>query len=320
MTSCSPFEPDNPVQAQPFRFKSTSSKNDPRLRSRSPIEQSQRYHHRRHHRHHGHHRSKRRKKSAESSADPFAPTNLDPEAAFRESLFDALADDEGAAYWEGVYGQPIHTYPRSKSKYREDAGLNDGMQTEILEDMTDEEYVTYVRAKMWEKSHQHIVEERKKREEERNGRRQRDEQARRWEEGVNEALKRGQERREKAMWKRRWDEYRKGWERLTCRDTAGDQPNIDTEPANDRIPWPVLSGLAQDVNLDEIERFFRHAPLSCSRGEGDEVALLKLERVRWHPDKVQQRAGAGLVDKRTMKTVTAVFQCVDQIWSKYRKQ
>ena len=36
----------------------------------------------------------------------------DPEAAFRESLFDAMADDEGAAFWEGVYGQPIHVYER----------------------------------------------------------------------------------------------------------------------------------------------------------------------------------------------------------------
>lgn len=41
-----------------------------------------------------------------------APSLAPGDDAFRDSLFDALADDEGAHYWESVYSQPIHVYPR----------------------------------------------------------------------------------------------------------------------------------------------------------------------------------------------------------------
>ena len=74
------------------------------------------------------HRSRAHKESAPPNAsndDPSAYDDtydagtrsgeyMDPNSAFIESLFDALADDEGAAYWEDVYGQPIHTYPNVK--------------------------------------------------------------------------------------------------------------------------------------------------------------------------------------------------------------
>ena len=297
---------------KPFRFKTTSSRSRD---SRSPSRESRSHHHHHHRRHHhghrGHHRSKRRK----TSPDPYEdPSTLDPDTAFRESLFDALADDEGAAYWEGVYGQPIHTYPRPSVHPK--SGTPDGDTSEVLEAMTDEEYVTYVRAKMWEKSHQHIVEERKKREEERNRRKKQDEESRQWEQGVEEALKRGEERRRKARWKGRWDAYLKRWESFTRHDDQGDLDKSEIEAVRNRIPWPVLSGLWQDVNQDEVERFYRHAPQAG--GSGDEAAMLKLERVRWHPDKVQQKA--GFVDKETLGTVTAVFQIVDRVWSKTRTQ
>jgi len=79
---------------------------------------------------------------------------LDSEAAFRESLFDAMADDEGADYWSSIYGQPIHTYPNTYLS----------PETGRLEKMTDEEYTEFVRTKMWEKTHQHVLEERARRE------------------------------------------------------------------------------------------------------------------------------------------------------------
>lgn len=182
--------------------------------------------------------------------------------------------------------------------------------------MTDEEYVTYVRAKMWEKSHQHILDERKRREEERIRRKKQEEESRQWEQGVEEALERGEERRRKARWKGRWDAYLKQWESFTRHEDQGDTDKSGIEGVRDRIPWPVLSGLWQDVNPDEVERFYRHAPQAG--GNDDEAAMLKLERVRWHPDKVQQKA--GFVDKETLGTVTAVFQIVDRVWSKTRTQ
>ncbi|KAG6999356.1 hypothetical protein G7Y79_00035g070280 [Physcia stellaris] len=248
--------------------------------------------------------------------ESFAPSFLDPEAAFRESLFDALADDEGAAYWEGVYGQPIHNYPRPRSKHSTNTAADDAA-AENIDIMTDEEYVTYVRAKMWEKSHQHILEERRRRDEEKSRRKRLDEEGRRLEKGVEEALRRGEERRRKARWKSRWTEYLKGWEQFTQR-VDGDAGTPPGTPIRKRIPWPVLSGLWQDVNEEEIERFFRHAPRSAT--DMNDIGLLKLERVRWHPDKVQQKAGNGTIDKETMKTITAVFQIVDKLWSTTRNQ
>lgn len=305
-------EEDPPIYPKRFRFKSTSSRKASRSPSRSPSSRSHRHHHHRHH-----HRSKRRKTSSTDENESFAPSFLDSETAFRESLFDALADDEGAAYWEGVYGQPIHNYPRLSSKHSTNAAVDDLVATENIHMMTDEEYVTYVRAKMWEKSHQHILEERRRRDEERSRRKKLDEEGRRLEKGVEEALRRGEERRRKARWKDRWTEYLKGWEQFTQQvDADGGTPPV--MQISKRIPWPVLSGMWQDVNEDEVERFFRHAPRSTA--DMDDVGLLKLERVRWHPDKVQQRAGNSTIDKETMKTITAVFQIIDKLWSITRSQ
>ena len=50
----------------------------------------------------------------------------------------------------------------------------------------------------------------------------------------------------------------------------------------------------------------------------EKLRLLKAERVRWHPDKVQQRFG-GAVDEGTMTVVTGVFQVVDALVEQERK-
>ncbi|KAK0737008.1 hypothetical protein B0T21DRAFT_364230 [Apiosordaria backusii] len=55
-------------------------------------------------------------------------------------------------------------------------------------------------------------------------------------------------------------------------------------------------------------------------GEKEFVARLKEERVRWHPDKIQQKlGGSDTVDPKVMKDVTAVFQVVDGLWGEMRK-
>ena len=167
--------------------------------------------------------------------------------------------------------------------------------------MTDDEYAAYVRAKMWEKTHQALLEERARREEEKARRKLREEEGRRWERGVEEALRRGEERRRGKRWKGAWERYVKGWE------------GMDGEGAiRERIPWPVMSGRWEDVGKEEVERFFGHAPMEK---EADLGKVLKVERVRWHPDKMQQRAGGAGIDAATMKMITAVFQVVDRMWS-----
>jgi hypothetical protein len=232
------------------------------------------------------------------------------EDAFRESLFDALADDEGAEYWEGVYGQPVHIYPDTKPG-------PDGK----LERMNEEEYADYVRTKMWEKSHQHIVQEREAKERARQKRKaqrsQLDEDLEREEaeresmrRRMEESLRRGEERKRAKETEAAWDHYTTKWDSLKNAQHLGEKTE---EEVRDLIPWPVVSGKAKHVSKEEIERFLRN---SKSWREGS-VALLKAERVRWHPDKMQQRFGQH-IDVDTMKLVTAVFQVIDRLWNDRR--
>lgn len=297
-------------QSKKFRFKS-KRKSDSHGRSRSPRRDGER-------RHHHHHRTKRRIRSHSVSKDDpslYDDTHLpneasgqylDPDTAFRESLFDAMADDEGAQFWEGVYGQPIHTYPDIKQ----------GPEGE-LERMTDEEYTAFVRAKMYEKTHQHLLEEKtrrdaakKERERLANEGHKEEKEAEKFRRKVEESLKRGQERKSRKNWSDKWTTYTNKWEDLA-------QGRL-TKVAVTSIPWPVESGKKRDITLKEVERFFLYAPTAGQPTEAQLGKVLKLERVRWHPDKVQQKFGGQDVEEAVIQAVTEVFQIIDRMWSELR--
>lgn len=297
-----------------FRFKA-KARSHRDGRSRSPESQDDRRGHR-HRRHH--HRTKRRRRSPSTKKEndepplyddtplPNPDEYIDPEVAFRESLFDAMADDEGAQFWEGVYGQPIHTYPNVK----------EGPQGE-LEQMTDDEYATYVRAKMYEKTHQHLLEEKAQRERARKERerlaaegRKEEREAQKFRRKIEESLRRGEERKARRAWGDRWDAYLKKWEELG----KGGQAKV----AIASMPWPVESGKRRDVSSAEVQRFFLFAPTSGQPTEAQLGKVLKLERVRWHPDKIQQKLGGQDVEEAVIQAVTEVFQIVDQLWSDVR--
>ncbi|KAF3167442.1 hypothetical protein TWF751_008144 [Orbilia oligospora] len=189
----------------------------------------------------------------------------DPEAAFRESLFEAMADDEGASYWEGVYGQPIHLYERPKVENEKGE----------LEMMTDEEY----------------AEERLLLEKER----------------------RSRKNIEKI--KKAWAIYTGTWDDITKRE----------RPKSGRIevPWPVESGRRRDISKEAIEDFFKSAPKASSGANGSEsksyADILRLERVRWHPDKALQRWGREAISDDILQGITAVFQIIDSLWTEERE-
>ena len=295
--------------------------------------------HRSSHRQERHHRKQRRSHQARASSDKpksydedhlrssSTGTYLDPDTAFRESLFDALADDEGAAFWEGVYGQPIHTY----SAYRHDSDASTGLPAGDgeLQRMSDEEYTAYVRAKMWEKSHEHLLEERAKRERERAARRNAmAQEARRrryrdaWEHRIDEVLERRKAEKPGDEWSAVWKRYTRDWEKLRLLTAAATPSAWSDEMAAKsraqlRLPWPVKSGRARDIGKVSVELFIRNAPGGCTR-EGL-LEVLKAERIRWHPDKIQHRFRAIAAEENTMKHVTAVFQMLDQMWSDTRQ-
>ncbi|SPO01065.1 uncharacterized protein DNG_03812 [Cephalotrichum gorgonifer] len=239
-------------------------------------------------------RRRRRRSRSPTPPNPHEPPPLSAEEAFRESLFDAMADDEGAAYWEGVYGQPMHVYPTERV----------GPQGE-LEKMTDEEYAAYVRRKMWEKTNQGLIEERKKREEEREAARRREKERSRIEKEIRRTLYAGEERRKKRGATARWEQYLGRW--------------TDWDGSVQGIPWPVESGERADVSEDAVKTFFFDGLRREGVGEEEFAKGLRDERVRWHPDKIQQRLG-GEVEPGVMMAVTAIFQTVDKLWSDTRRK
>ncbi|KAK4190066.1 NF-kappa-B inhibitor-like protein 1 [Podospora australis] len=279
------------------RSKDRSSK-DRSSRRHSPSSRTHR-HHRHHHRSSRSHRSKPPSPARSPPPDPFSAP-LDPETAFRESLFDAMADDEGAAYWEAIYGQPIHIYPPPGPSSSSSGG--------VLESMTEEEYATYVRQKMWEKTHAGLLEAKARREKEREAQKAKEEEARRITKEMERSLQKGEERRRKRQWRHKWEEYQQKWKEWD--GTASDK----------NFPWPPLVG--EEMDLKEVRAFFVNGLNLEELGEKEFVARLKEERVRWHPDKVQQRLlgeGKEEADKKVMKRVTAVFQVVDALWGEMRK-
>lgn len=312
-----------------FRFKSNK-------RSRSPALSSNPQRSKRH-KSHSYRRDRTTQRKA--SPDPATPP-LSPDTAFRESLFDALADEEGADYWASVYGQPIHTYSRYHMPEQDgDQPSVDENGNPILERMEDDEYAAYVRRRMWEKSRDFVEEMRQRRAQDKEGeraagararhrRREREEMRAFWESLENrKSTTSSHDHSRDATLKERWHSYQRAWEELAAfrdTETAKQQP---TEAAVHRkqlaamIPWPTKSGKARDITRDSVEKFFRNAGDAITPSEGEKVdqscmlSLLKIERVRWHPDKALHRFGSLGIDESILQDVTAVFQIIDALWT-----
>ena len=123
-------------------------------------------------------------------------------------------------------------------------------------------------------------------------------------------MRRGEERKRAKEAVKGWEVYEAKWAEL---NGTVNPPALEPEKVAELIPWPVLSGKAKDVDEAAIERFLRAAPAWSA----DASALLKAERVRWHPDKMQRRFGQK-IDEEAIRGVTAVFQVVDQLWNARR--
>ncbi|POR37155.1 Uncharacterized protein TPAR_02686 [Tolypocladium paradoxum] len=297
----------DPLRPRSTRLKLKKHRPRRRSRSRSPSPTpddggDEAFTHSTGRRHRHRHRHRRRYRSP-TPPNIHEPPPLDPDAAFRESLFDAMADDEAASYWEHVYGQPIHVYSNEKV----------GAEGE-LERMTDEEYAAHVRQRMFEKTHAGLMEEKARREErrkqkaaeDRERRKMQDEhqrRSRRLQEDVEHSLRRGEQRRQRKGWAELWELYTKTW--------ATWDGDLTT------LPWPIKEGGRKNINEADVRTFFVQGLNLEAIGESAFFAKLKEERVRWHPDKIQQRLG-GRVDDEVMRDVTAIFQIIDRLWGESR--
>ena len=321
-----PKEPDHPREGKDgineseykssrsskFRFKSSKSrrKHDAGSHHSQDAAHSEDRHryHKHHHRNDCSRYSSKRQKT-EDEALPQSPRgrrSLSPDTAFRESLFDALGDDEGALYWESVYGQPIHTYAVPS--------VPRGPKGE-LERMTDEEYAEYVRAQMWARSHEGIMQERERQRQEKARARKRattEQQERtRFDEALEESLRRGEKRRREKQWKAGWEKYMHSWEELDTIAKAPPSSESETKfSIRNHIYWPVDGGKRRNISRESIRDFMQHTSLE------NYANTLKAERVRWHPDKMLQRyGGLGLGEEKALvQSVTEVFQILDDLW------
>ena len=299
------MSPEDPINTfpkpsvKPLRFKSDTQTH------RGTRDDRYDTHHRRHRKHH---QRKSRTSNGEKEGANTHARSTDPESAFRESLFDALADDEGAEYWENVYGQPIHTYA---STYEEEDG---GIRA-----MTDEEYVEHVRSEMWKKTHKGLLEERERRnavaEEARKAKEEQERAAREaWKEHkvftdrVEASLKKGRLRDQKKREDQAVERYTAAWKHFEAA----------TQDTVVEVPWPTMTGSVKEVSKAHVENFMECVARRQHSGDLKLVGFLKKERVRWHPDKMQQRA-RGQLDDSSIKMVTAVFQLIDDMWVRYRK-
>jgi len=225
---------------------------------------------------------------AHSAEHHYGSQGFDHNTFFREALFESLRDAEAAQRWEYIYGQPLHVYPRPES-------------------MNDDMYVEYVKGMMWQNTQQHSEEQRARRRQERSWREERErlraaDRAYRARRAMRTNSRLDEEVYTSAQ--NVWDRYERAW--AAAMNNSG---NENTQPA---IPWPVMSGRYADVSQKHVEEFFYTAIPSTTTL----VTVLKAERVRWHPDKVQQKLGK--LDPETLQMVTAVFQEIDRLYSGLR--
>ncbi|EXJ54474.1 hypothetical protein A1O7_09814 [Cladophialophora yegresii CBS 114405] len=324
-TSEEPAAERGETDERPKRFRFKSRSQDARHNEVSSRSHKRRKHHHSSHGHRKRHRSSRHSDDA-THVENLDSSHLPPDHAFRESLFDAMGDDEGAAFWETVYGQPIHSYPNT---YRDE-------ETGELERMTDEEYAQFVRRKMWEKSWEGIetAKEEKRKECEREKRRIREEETRRerarqarhedriFDIEIENSLRRGEKRKDRKRWQRLWEDYLRRWEDLRSMAQNRQKSGDDAEQVflRNKIAWPVETGNRKAVAREEIESFVKKGTSSYGAVDGTDpfAHAIKTERVRWHPDKIQQRYGFMDIDENTLQGVTAVFQVFDDIWNEIR--
>ena len=120
---------------------------------------------------------------------------------------------------------------------------------------------------------------------------------------MERSLKKGEQRRKKRVWRDKWEGYVDRWAKWDGKTVR-------------EIPWPEEG--KKEVDTETLRAFFVNGLNLEELGEKEFAARLKDERVRWHPDKMQQRLG-GTVDEDVMRDVTAIFQVIDALWNDTRK-
>ena len=298
-----------PLRPTRFRFKEQSSsikrKRGPEeddhiskrhRSSQSPYQRDSYRHNYRSHSHNDrqHHRHRRRPPTPSPQPSHGTPP-LSPDAAFRESLFDALADDEGAAYWEGVYGQPIHGYsryyqPTSKNLHDDEEVIEtDKYGNPVCERMDDDTYAAYVQRKMWENSRAGLQEEQERREKAKEAK----------------AYDEEQERREKARKSRAYDEELKRLEK--------EMHDLKKELVEERI-WNEAFAKRHQEQQAENKKWEEKWAEELKRGQDRKRQAAEQERKERERQLEREQERKRQKEQERLKKLQATWQRYEDLW------
>jgi len=185
------------------------------------------------------------------------------EAQFRAKLFSAMEDDTRLEDIEARFNA-YHVPKRWR---------DNGDPPENLENIDDEEYVEWLRRKMWERKHRKEQEETVRLEKERQERRERERSERR------ETRKEEEERRRKRRERKAAEEMGHAWQNYSSSwDTLNSNPATFPTLCFQDIPWPV-----------------QHPPTSPEQLTADAISAFVLSPLHSHGKHRKQRIREALL-------------------------
>ena len=185
------------------------------------------------------------------------------EAQFRAKLFSAMEDDTRLEEIEARFNA-YHVPKRWR---------DNGDPLENLEAMDDDEYVEWLRRKMWERKHKEEREETVRLENERQERRERERRERR------EARQQEEERQRKRRERRSVEEMTHAWQNYSASwDTLNSNPPNFPTLHFQSIPWPI-----------------QHRPTSPEQLTADAISAFVLSPLHSHGKSGKQRIREALL-------------------------
>ncbi|KAL4755841.1 uncharacterized protein BDW70DRAFT_167369 [Aspergillus foveolatus] len=247
-------------------------------------------------------------------AEAFSPTQLDgtTRARLEKELNDMFYNENTPSYARyprdgfgsrSYYRQPATSTPspgRPRQSEREPRARREHEQQAQKEREGNCERVRREREERFKREQRDREDTLRKEQQEREAKARREDAARR------QRAKAAEEAKAK-----RWKEYNRAWEELKISTVAS---RMSKNPRTS-IPWPTDAGSfrsCRDVDQADIEAFLRYG-VSLD-AEAQLLPILKVERLRWHPDKIQHLFCAR-VDEATINKVTEISQIVNQLYT-----
>ncbi|OJJ96292.1 hypothetical protein ASPACDRAFT_47063 [Aspergillus aculeatus ATCC 16872] len=250
-------------------------------------------------------------------AEAFSPTHLDgtTRAHLEKELEELLLYENTRSYarhphddfsTRSYYRRPATSLPDPGTPHQSEREARARREHERQAQMEREEKIERERRERREREERFRREQQDREERGKKEQQEREAKARRDGEERRQGAKAAQEAKAK-----RWKEYNSAWEELK-NSTVASRRSMDPRTS---IPWPTEAGSfrsCRDVAQSDIEAFLHYGASMNARSQL--LSILKVERLRWHPDKLQHLFCAR-VDETTINKVTEISQIVNQLYT-----